>query len=68
MVQLVILLCSLSQPVICREQRPVYDPPLSLMACMVGGQRAAAEFLANHPSWELQGWRCEVGVPKRRDA
>ncbi|MBX5452701.1 MAG: hypothetical protein K6U10_02055 [Acidobacteriia bacterium] len=61
MVQLVLVFCALAQPQLCREQRPVFDPPLTLMGCITGGQRSAAQWLAEHPNWELRRWRCETG-------
>jgi hypothetical protein len=38
------------------------------MTCMLGGQRAAAEWLAEHPGWRLDRWRCEIDHPKEGQA
>ena len=64
MATLVLLFCLASNHTQCIERRPVYEEPMSMMACMVGGQRAAAEFLQLHPGWELVKWRCEAGPRK----
>jgi hypothetical protein len=64
MVTLVLLFCLGSDNVQCIERQPVYEEPLGLMACMVGGQFAGAEFLQIHPGWRLAKWRCEPGPRK----
>jgi len=63
MITLVLIFCLGAE---CIEHRPVYEEPLSLMACSVGGQIAAAEYLKTHPGWQLKRWRCEVG-PRKSD-
>jgi hypothetical protein len=69
MVELVLVFCLLdgSRRV---ERRPVFDQPLTLMGCMVGGQRAGAQFLDNHAEltgrYRLSSWRCEMGRPPER--
>lgn len=64
MVQLVLLFCLLDGSH-CVERRPVFDEPLTLIGCMVGGQRAGAQFLENHADlagrYRLSSWRCELG-------
>ena len=64
MVTLVLLFCLGTDHAQCVEHRPVYEEPLGLMACMVGGQFAGAEFLQTHPGWRLAKWRCETGPQK----
>ena len=44
------------------EHRPVYEEPLALMACMVGGQFAGAEFLQTHPAGD---WPSGAAKPAR---
>ncbi len=64
MVTLVLVFCLGSGQAQCVERQPVYEEPLGLMACMVGGQRAGSEFLESHPGWRLASWRCEAGPHK----
>jgi hypothetical protein len=64
MVTLVLLFCLGSENAQCIERQPVYEEPLGLIACMVGGQLAGAEFLQTHPGWRLARWRCEPGPRK----
>jgi hypothetical protein len=58
--QLVLIFCTLAgHP--CSEQRPVFDPPLDLTSCMLGGQFTRAQLQARHPDLAETGfnWRCE---------
>jgi hypothetical protein len=64
MVHLVLTFCMLAWQTHCTEERPIED--MSLMACMVQGQQVAQEWLADHPKWMLQRWRCEQNVPRER--
>jgi hypothetical protein len=70
-VQLVLFFCMLDGSQ-CIERRPAYDEPLTLMGCMVGRQRAGAQFLQNHREltgrYRLSSWRCEVGRPAEKAA
>ena len=56
---LVLSLCSPSGE--CRESRPILEP-MSPIACVIAGQQAAADFLAEHPSYRIGGWRCERAI------
>jgi hypothetical protein len=58
MIELVMTLCLLSSPIDCRKERVTFDG--GLVACGVGGQVAAAEWLASHPKWRLVRWSCGV--------
>jgi hypothetical protein len=64
MATLILLFCLGSETGQCVERTPAYEEPLTLMACVVGGQFAGADFLQSHPGWRLAGWRCETG-PRR---
>jgi hypothetical protein len=65
MVQLVLIFCLTGSPTSCKEERPVIEQ-LSLMGCMVQGQQVAQDWLADHPKWSLERWRCEQNVPRER--
>jgi hypothetical protein len=53
-----------STPDVCREERPPIDA-VSPMACIIQGQQVAAEWLEEHPKWQLSGWRCQLGRRER---
>ena len=68
MVTLTLVLCLAAQPR-CLEHTVLPFPPFSsLVGCMVAGQQAAAQYLAEHPRWRLRRYRCSVGVPEQRGA
>ena len=56
MIPLVLTICLLSDPSVCREEKPPID--LTPVQCTIMGQMAAQEYLADHPKWTLRGWRC----------
>jgi hypothetical protein len=64
---MVLVYCMVGQPDKCTEQRPVFEEPLSGMACMMTAQHAAQQYVAEHPEWQLASWRCEIDKPKSRD-
>ena len=69
MIQVILIYCSLANPQMCREDRPLYeDPPSSLVACMTTAQLTAATYVQEHPGWRLANWRCEMGKPQERRA
>jgi hypothetical protein len=57
---LVIVVCLAAEPNICREERMPLDTGSGVL-CMTQGQQVAAQWLADHPSWVLRGWRCRFG-------
>lgn len=61
MLELVMTVCLMNAPAECRRERMPFDGPL--MACAMGGQFAAADWLATHPKWRLERWHC--GQPSR---
>jgi hypothetical protein len=65
MVQLVLVFCMLASPTDCREERPMLEE-MTLPRCMVQGQQIASSWLAEHPNWTLQRWRCENNIPRQR--
>jgi hypothetical protein len=60
MITLVLVVCLSSTPNVCHEERPPVDVS-SPMACLVRGEQIAAEWVGEHPKWQLTGWRCQFG-------
>ena len=60
MFTLVLVVCLSATPDVCREERPPIDA-VSPMSCVVQGQQIAAEWLEDHPKWQLAAWRCQFG-------
>ncbi len=65
MITLTLVFCLAAQQS-CVERTMLPDPAFSsVMGCMVAGPQAAAGYLAEHPGWQLQRYRCSVGVPEQ---
>lgn len=64
MIELVLVYCLASNANQCVEPREVREPMASPIACAMQGQTMAQQFVASHPRFRLQGWRCEVDRPR----
>lgn len=58
MIVFVIVVCLASSPDVCREEQPP-TAVISAMQCAIQGQQMAQDWLADHPKYELRGWRCK---------
>jgi hypothetical protein len=67
-VQLVLVYCLMADAKSCVEKRPVTEYPLSAMSCMISAQPMAADFLREHPAYQLASFRCEINKPAERQA
>jgi hypothetical protein len=63
MIEMVLVYCLTAQPNKCTEQRPVFEEPLSGMACMINAQKIALQYVEEHREWQLARWRCEIDKP-----
>jgi hypothetical protein len=63
-VHLVLTVCLAAAPASCKEERPVFEGPLSMLACATQGQLLAVRWLAEHPAYTLNRWRCEANRPR----
>jgi hypothetical protein len=63
-IQLVLTFCMLAWQTHCTEERPLIQN-MTLVGCMVEGQQIAQDWLASHPKWTLNRWRCEHNVPRQ---
>lgn len=57
---LVLIVCLSTTPDVCHEERPLVDLA-SPMGCLLLGERIGADWIAEHPKWRLDRWRCESG-------
>ena len=60
MIHLVLTICLAAAPASCKEERPVFETSVSMLACATQGQLLAARWLAEHPGYTLSRWRCEA--------
>ena len=65
MITLVLIVCLSATPNVCHEERPPIDA-VSPMACMVQGEAIAAEWVDEHPKYQLTGWRCQFGPREKQ--
>ena len=63
MIEMVLVYCMIANPDQCTEQRPVFEEPLSSMACMMSAQEVALQYVHEHPDMQLARWRCEIDKP-----
>jgi hypothetical protein len=53
----------------CRRFSLLFDPyHVSLMTCMIAGQREIAAWQAGHPSWRVTRWSCGFAIPGESSA
>ncbi len=57
---LTFVVCLVRQPAAC-ETRALDAPFATPVACLMAGQTEAARWLADHPAYRLDSWRCERG-------
>jgi hypothetical protein len=63
------LVCRLAQPDMCEEQRIQFAWQGSLQRCAVEAQLYIAQWVGDHPQWELKNYRCEnPGVRDKAEA
>jgi len=60
MMTLILVVCLSATPNVCKEERPIIEA-MSPMGCMVQGQQIAAEWVEEHPKWQLSEFRCQAG-------
>ncbi len=65
MIELVIVYCLISDSKSCIEKRLQMEQFSSPMGCTMSGQQRAQEYLREHPTYMLKGWRCEVDLPRQ---
>jgi hypothetical protein len=65
MIALILTVCLVAAPADCRDEPSPY-PLESPIGCQVLAQRYAAEWVDEHPGWELRGWRCQLPRAERK--
>lgn len=65
MITLILVVCLSATPDVCHEETPPVDVA-SPMSCMVQGQQVAAEWLSEHPKWQVSGWKCQMGPREKQ--
>jgi hypothetical protein len=58
-IDLIVLVCLLSHPDRCEEQRLRFVWPLSSRQCDRAAPPYIAQWINEHPQWQVMRWRCE---------
>ncbi len=64
MIEMVLVYCLVADPSRFVEQRPVFEDPLTPMACMLTAQTVALDYVKEHPQYQFSRWRCELDKPR----
>jgi hypothetical protein len=59
MIQIVMLVCRLTQPEICEEQHLQFNFEGSLRQCSFAAQIYIARWAGEHPQWTVKNFHCE---------
>jgi len=66
MIELIISVCLLKDPNLCKDVHLNYvNQSVSLMQCMVGGQGEMARWHRAHPKWAIKRWRCGLADQRK---
>ncbi len=61
--EILLVVCMLSDPSKCHEERPPFQPEMmSQMSCVMQGQMVMVEWAQLHPGYSVRKWSC--GAPK----
>lgn len=58
MLAIVISVCLVSDPTICRNERIPLNVNVSPNRCAMGAQPYVAKWTGEHPDWRVVRWRC----------
>jgi len=58
LVELILTVCSLSQPAACEERQLAFVDQGSLMQCMLQAPPTIAQWSDSHPGRQVVKWRC----------
>jgi len=58
LVELILTVCLLAQPAVCKDQHIPFLREINVRSCMWQGQLQAVHWLADHPQWRIRRWRC----------
>jgi hypothetical protein len=66
-IKVIAVLCSLTSPTNCREQTVTTSDlaDVSMQSCLMGAPQLA-DWMKQHPTERLAGWRCVIGNQAQR--
>jgi hypothetical protein len=58
LVALVLTVCSLSEPKLCKEEELLFEGDGNLTHCMAEAPPYIATWTEQHPKWKVARWKC----------
>jgi hypothetical protein len=58
LVDLILLACTLATPVACHEYHVLFQTSGSLQSCMMQAPPYLAQWVGEHPAFQIKRWRC----------
>jgi hypothetical protein len=58
LVDLILLACALANPSSCHEYHLLFQTSGSLQSCMMQAQPYLAQWVGEHPAYQVTRWRC----------
>lgn len=61
MIELVLSICLVENPALCREENLQYvAESLTPLQCVMGAQPEIAKWAERHPRWQVKRWSCHA--------
>jgi hypothetical protein len=67
-IELVVTVCAVLSPATCEETHLMFSGAVSLRQCAMGAPPYIAQWVGEHPKWNVVSWRCEYPHRDRVDA
>ncbi len=67
MIELLMTVCVIAQPAICRDQHMLLDSDVTPVQCMMNVQPTIARWGSEHPQWFVQRWKCQYPREGNKD-
>ena len=59
LIELIVTVCALSLPSQCEELHFSFSAGMSLNQCVMNAQPYIAQWINEHPKWQVTRWRCD---------
>lgn len=68
MISLVVTICMIGQPGVCKDITNSYNTPgLTVHYCQMNAQPELAKLIGEHPNWKIERWKCVDASKKKID-
>jgi hypothetical protein len=59
LIDLIVLVCSLTNPGFCHEEHLLFQSQGSPRSCVMQAQPYLAQWIGDHPTYQIKQWHCE---------